>query len=97
MKFASIRDLRNKPGQIWRQLEEQEEMILTSNGKPIALLVPVDTGSLDQELRLYRQVRAQMSIDRMQQAAKKAGLDSMPQAEIEAIINDVRRNRENRT
>ncbi|NTW89032.1 MAG: type II toxin-antitoxin system Phd/YefM family antitoxin, partial [Desulfobulbaceae bacterium] len=38
MKFLSVRDLRGKSAQIWKDLPEEREMVITSNGRPIAIL-----------------------------------------------------------
>ena len=38
MRFITIRDLRSKSAQIQRELPKEKEMVLTSNGKPIAIL-----------------------------------------------------------
>lgn len=97
MRFTSVRDLRNRSGSILRDSVKAEEIVLTSNGKPIALVVPVDGDTLEEELRVYRQVRAQVAVERMQKAAKAAGLDSMSAKKIEGIIKDVRRKRAHRT
>ena len=96
MRFTSVRDLRNRPGSVLRDVMV-EEIVLTSNGKPVALVVPVDGDTLEEELRVYRQVRAQLAIERMQKAAKAAGLDSMTLDKIEGITKDVRRKRAHRT
>ena len=96
MRFTSVRDLRNQPGSVLRDSVKAEEIVLTSNGKPVALVVPVDSDTLEEELRVYRQVRAQVAIERMQKAAKAAGLDSMTLDRIESITNDVRRKRARR-
>jgi prevent-host-death family protein len=96
MRFTSVRDLRNRPGSILRDSVKAEEIVLTSNGKPVALVVPVDGDTLEEELRVYRQVRVQVAIERMQRAAKAAGLDSMTLDKIEGIIKDVRRKRARR-
>ena len=96
MRFTSVRDLRNRPGSVLRDVMV-EEIVLTSNGKPVALVVPVDGDTLEEELRIYRQVRAQVAIERMQQAAKAAGLDSMTLDKIDGITKDVRRKRAHRT
>jgi len=56
MRFTSVWDLRNRPGSILRNSVKAEEIALTSNGKPIALVVPVDGDTLEEELRFYRQV-----------------------------------------
>ena len=97
MRFTSVRDLRNRPGSVLRDSVKAEEIVLTSNGKPVALVVPVDGDTLEEELRIYREVRAQVAIERMQKAAKAAGLDSMSLEKIEGITKDVRRKRAHRT
>ena len=38
MKFLSVRDLKNKSSQVWKDLPIQKEMIVTNNGRPIALI-----------------------------------------------------------
>jgi antitoxin (DNA-binding transcriptional repressor) of toxin-antitoxin stability system len=82
---------------VLRDSVKAEEIVLTSNGKPVALVVPVDGDTLEEELRVYRQVRAQLAIARMQKAAKTASLDLMPLEKIEGITKDARRKRANRT
>ncbi len=41
MRFITVRDLRGRPGQVWSKLSREKEVILTSNGKPIAILSAV--------------------------------------------------------
>jgi antitoxin (DNA-binding transcriptional repressor) of toxin-antitoxin stability system len=38
MKFITVRDLRGRPAQVWKQLAKCREMVLTLNGKPIAII-----------------------------------------------------------
>ena len=40
MKFITVRDFRTYPKKIWKELLDIQEMIVTNNGKPIALLTP---------------------------------------------------------
>lgn len=97
MRFTSVRDLRNRLSSVLRGSVKAEEIVLTSNGKPVAHVVPVDGDTLEEELRVYRQVRAQLAIERMQKAAKAAGLDSLGIEKIDGIVKDARRKRANRT
>ena len=96
MRFASIRDLRNRPKSIFGEKAGTEEVVLTSNGKPVALVVPIRGDRLEDELRVYRQARAQLAIEAMQRAAKTAGLDIMDQETIDGVIADVRQKRARR-
>jgi antitoxin (DNA-binding transcriptional repressor) of toxin-antitoxin stability system len=38
MKFLSVRDLRSKSADVWKGLAEERELVVTSNGRPIAIL-----------------------------------------------------------
>ncbi len=93
MRFVSVRDLRSKSAQVWGQLAEEKELVVTSNGKPIAILSAVLEGQLEETLAAIRRARAMAAVDAMQQRALKMGLDAMTLEEINAIIEEVRRER----
>jgi len=42
MKLLSVRELKTKSSQVWKDLLDQKEMVITSNGKPIAILSSVN-------------------------------------------------------
>lgn len=91
MKFMSIRDLRNESGLIQRAVGE-ENVTLTSNGKPFALVVGLGEGEDPAELeRLIRQARAQWAVSRIRKRAQQFGFPS--DEEIEEEIQAVRRER----
>ena len=46
MKFITVRDIRTSPAEIWKQLPEEQEMVITNNGRPIALLTPLSDDTL---------------------------------------------------
>ena len=50
MKFITVRDLRTSPAQVWKDLPEEQEMVITNNGKPIALLTPISDRNLEETL-----------------------------------------------
>lgn len=91
MKFVAVRDLRLKPGQVWERLNREGEMVLTSNGKPIALLTRIDEDNLERTIAAGRRARALMAMEEMQRASLAAGADQMSDAEIEAEIKAARR------
>jgi prevent-host-death family protein len=41
MEFVTIRDLRLKPAEVWDKLRRQRELVLTSNGRPVAVMAGV--------------------------------------------------------
>lgn len=75
MKFLSVRDLRNKSSQIWQELPEQREMIITSNGRPIAIISSINENDLEQVLSAFRQARASSAVAALQLDSVKRGTD----------------------
>lgn len=57
MEALSIRDLRNRPGAVQADLAKKRELLLTPNGRPVALTLQVDDSSLDDTLQAIRLVR----------------------------------------
>lgn len=92
MKFISTRDLRNRPGWV-RDLKGDEEVILTSNGRPIALLLGIEEGKWEETALIVRQAKAQRALSRMRRKAAVRGLDRMNSAQIDAEIQAVRAKR----
>jgi antitoxin (DNA-binding transcriptional repressor) of toxin-antitoxin stability system len=86
MEFFTVRDLRTSPKTVWNTLKEKEEVVLTNNGRPSAIMIPVGDSDFDDVLITLRQVKAKRAVARMQQASLKAGLDKMTLDEINAEI-----------
>ena len=90
MRFITVRDFRTSPGKIWKDLPEEQEMVITNNGKPIALLTPLSDTDLEDTLSAVRQARAVNAVKKMRQLSVEAGTDSMSDEEIEKEISDSR-------
>ncbi len=58
MEFVPYRLLRNQPGELRKKLEEKGELIVTVDGEPMALMLQVPKGSLEDLVLLVSQVRA---------------------------------------
>lgn len=93
MKFVTVRDFRIKPGTVWSNLEKKEEVVITSNGKPIALLTGVNDINFDETVRALRRAKAELAVSRMRQTADKKGLPGLAPKEIDAEIAAVRKKR----
>jgi antitoxin (DNA-binding transcriptional repressor) of toxin-antitoxin stability system len=91
MKFVSTRELRNRPGFV-RELAQKEDLVLTADGKPIAILLGIEEDDLEETALVIRQARAQRALSRMRQQAARKGAQASPRA-IEAEIRAVRRKR----
>jgi antitoxin (DNA-binding transcriptional repressor) of toxin-antitoxin stability system len=93
MKFLSVRDLRGKSAQIWKELPGEREMIITSNGRPIAILASISESNLEESLAAFRRARAVESVASLQRRSIKQGTDSLTMDEIDAEIKVVRKKR----
>jgi antitoxin (DNA-binding transcriptional repressor) of toxin-antitoxin stability system len=93
MKFITVRDLRGRPGQVWNKLARERDVILTSNGKPIAILSAVTEDTLEDALAAVRRARAITAVERLQSQSVSAGTDSVTVNEITAEIKAVRKTR----
>lgn len=69
MKFVTVRDLRGRPGQVWKKLAEERDLVLTSNGKPIAILTSIRENSLEETLSTLRRARARRAVREIQQVS----------------------------
>jgi prevent-host-death family protein len=93
MKFLSVRDLRGKSAQIWRELAREGEMIVTNNGRPIAVLAAVDENTFEESLAAWRRARATQAITSIQRESARKGTDRIRMTEIDAEIRKTRRAR----
>ena len=90
MKFVSVRDLRGKSADIWRDLPDEREMVITSNGRPVAILAAVNESNLEESLAAFRQNRAIDAVSSMQRRSVARGTDALTSDDIAAEIATVR-------
>lgn len=93
MKFLSVRDLKTKSSLVWKELPDQEDMIITSNGRPIAILSSITEDNLEQVLSSFRQARAMQAVNAIQHASVRKGLDNLSLDDINDEIQSVRSGR----
>jgi len=93
MKFLSVRDLKTKSSKIWKDLPEQKEMVVTSNGRPIALLSSINENNLEQVLTAFRHARATNALASIQYDSIQKGTDMISMDEINAEIGVIRSKR----
>ena len=90
MKFISVRDFRIRPGDVWKQLKVDKDIIITSNGKPIAILYPVEQDNLESSLITLRRAKALLAMEDIQKEAVNKGLNKTTEEEIEKEIKAMR-------
>ncbi len=93
MKFLSVRDLKTKSSQVWKELPDQKEMVITSNGRPIAILSSISENNLEQVLSAFRRARAVEAVASIQYESVRKGTDKMTMAKINNEIKLVRSKR----
>jgi prevent-host-death family protein len=96
MKFLSVRDLRTNSARVWRELPDEKEMVVTSNGRPVAVLTAVDEGNVEQSLAAWRQVRATRAIADIQRQSVRKGTDRLSMGDIDDEIKRARQARRKR-
>jgi hypothetical protein len=92
MKFLSTRELRNRPGYV-RNLAQKDDLVLTTNGKPIAILLGIEEDELEETARAIRQAKAQLALSRLRKHAARRGADRFSASAIDAEIRVVRSRR----
>ena len=90
MKFISVRDLRGKSAAVWKDLPAAREVVVTSNGRPIAILSAVNESNLEESLSAIRQARAAEAVMSLQRRSVERGTDGITMEEIDAEIKAVR-------
>jgi antitoxin (DNA-binding transcriptional repressor) of toxin-antitoxin stability system len=93
MKFVTIRDLRSKSRQIQSDLPKYMEMVLTSNGKPIAIMSAISEDSLEDSLAAIRRARAISAVTALQLHGVKSKKFMLKGREIDSEIAKVRSRR----
>lgn len=92
MRFVTVRQLRSKTGEVQEMLAP-DEVIVTLNGKPTAVLARLDDASLEPIVRSIRSARVQSTLEAHWASATAAGTHQMTMEEIAAEIAAVRAER----
>lgn len=88
MNFYSIRDLRTDSKSMWENLSAGDEVIITNNGKPSALMIDIPENGFDEMIQAVRQAKAMIAFNNMRRKAALSGY--MNDDEINAAITDSR-------
>jgi antitoxin (DNA-binding transcriptional repressor) of toxin-antitoxin stability system len=96
MKFVTVRDLRGRPTKVWKDLKTERELVLTSNGKPIALLTSVNESSFEESLATLRRARLGQTVRDIQRESRRRFPGGISLKKVNAEIAAARRARKNR-
>ena len=86
MKFVSSRELRISPGTVWKKLDQEKDLVITSNGRPIGVLTLANEDSLEDVLASLRAGRAQYAVVSMRRSAVARGLNKWSDKDIQDVI-----------
>lgn len=93
MKFVTIRDFRSRSAMIQKELPLEKELVLTSNGKPVAIISSVTENDMEEALGAIRRARAALAMNLIQRESAKKGRGRMTLSEINAEIKETRKRR----
>lgn len=88
MDFYSVRDLRTDSKAMWETLSSGNEIVITNNGKPSALMIDIPEGEFDEIVQAVRQAKAMIAFNSMRRKAAQSGF--LSDEEIDAAIADAR-------
>ena len=94
MKLIAIQDLK-RPRRLKERLLAEKELLLTSDGRPVAVLVNVEA-SEDPEtmIQSIRDSRSRLALSRVREAAARSGTDRLSLTEINREITAARKARQ---
>jgi hypothetical protein len=93
MKLIAIQDLK-QPRQLKERLRAEKELLLTSDGRPVAVMINVDA-SEDPEtvIQSIRDSRSRLALSRIREEAARSGAARLPLDEINREIAATRKAR----
>ena len=93
MKFVPARDLRIRPGSVWKNLKASRRLVITSNGKPQAILKDISGKDLEEEWKNDIIADGLSALSRIRAAARTNGTDALTVEEIDKEIRASRKGR----
>ena len=93
MEFVPYRMLRNQPSELRKKLDEKGELIVTVDGEPLAVMLHIPKGSLEDLVLLVSQVRAQLAVAAIREGARKRGQNNMTVEQADVLVGKARQTR----
>ena len=96
MSFVSFRELRTSTAKINDMLTDDGKIVVTSNGKPKALMIQVNEADFEETLAVLNQVKLTRAINNIRASAQRSGASAMTLDEINKEIAQSRIERRER-
>jgi len=97
MNLVAIKDLK-QPRELKQRLQAEKELLLTSDGRPVAVLVNVGVGD-DPEamIQSIRDSRSRLALSRIRESARRSGTNRLTLDQINLEISATRKARKLRS
>lgn len=93
MSTISVSELKRKPASQWMKSANKGDLIITSKGQPVAVLMSIAAGSMESPRSFLRSIRALQAQAVLQQAAANNDTAGLSMCDIDAEIAAARRDR----
>jgi hypothetical protein len=91
MKLIAISELK-QPRQLKRRLQMEKELLLTSDGRPVAMLLNIEaTEDPESILQSIRDSRSRLALSHIRETARKSGVNKLSATQIEQEISATRK------
>jgi len=90
MKFVPSRELRLRTAEILKMLQDENEIVVTLNGKPASIMIPANEDDLDQVMSMLKRIKAKNALRRMRE---KAAENNITEYDIDEEIVKERTNK----
>ena len=92
MPVIGVRELREKTAEVLRQLRERRaEYVITYQGRPVAILLPVDSESVEAAMVEVGRKSALGSWKAHAELIERTGRDWPPEGNTQDVLNSIRR------
>ena len=93
MEFVPIRDLCASPKRITQLLKKESRLVITTKGRPTAIMLDVDPATFEETLIDLRSLAAKRALRELQETSVASGTSGMSLDEINDIIAVTRKQR----
>ena len=90
MKFVPSRELRLRTAEILKMLQDENEIVVTLNGKPASIMIPANEDDLEQVMSMIKRIKAKNALRRMRE---KAAENNITEYDIDEEIAKERTNK----
>jgi antitoxin (DNA-binding transcriptional repressor) of toxin-antitoxin stability system len=90
MKFVPSRELRLRTAEILKMLQDENEIVVTLNGKPASIMIPANEDDLDQVMSMLKRIKVKNALRRMRE---KAAENNITEHDIDEEIAKERTNK----